>query len=79
MKTSVLYLVLFLVLITGVISLGGQNLNAEHNENNVQYELNLSIDEKMPEQNLLQKIDREYFVEEKLELEQWMSDPNEWN
>ena len=79
MKTTLLYLILFLVLVAGVVSLGSQNLNAEPNENNVQYELNLSIDEKIPEQNLLQKIDREYFVEEKLELEQWMSDPNEWN
>ncbi len=79
MKTSLLYLVLFLVLITGVISLGSRSLNAEPNKPNIQYELNLSINEKIPEQNLLQKFDHEYFVEEKPELEQWMLNPKEWN
>jgi len=79
MKTSVLYLILFLVLVAGVVSLGSQNLKAEPNENNVQYELNLSIDEKIPEQNLLQKIDSEYFVDEDLQFVPWMSDPKEWN
>ena len=79
MKTTLLYLILFLVLVAGVVSLGSQNLNAEPNENNVQYELNLSIDEKIPEQNLIQKIDSEYFIDEDLQFEQWMLDPKMWN
>ena len=79
MKTTLLYLILFLVLVAGVVSLGSQNLNAEPNENNVQYELNLSIDEKIPEQNLIQKFDSEYFIDEDLQFEQWMLDPKMWN
>ena len=77
MKTSVLYLVLFLIMITGAVSLGSQNLKAEHTENSVQYELNLSSEEKILTQESY--VENEFFIDEALEFEQWMSDPKKWN
>ena len=79
MKTSILYLVLFLIMITGAVSLGSQNLKAEHNENSVQYELNLSSEDKILKQESLLEIENELFVDKALEFEQWMSDPKKWN
>ena len=79
MKTSVIYLVLFLIMITGAVSLANQNLKSEHKENGVQYELNLSSEEKIITQNSFFKSESEFFVDEALEFEQWMSDPKKWN
>ncbi len=79
MKTSVIYLVVLLIMITGAVSLGSQNLKAEHNENSVQYELNLSLEDKILKQESFLEYENEFFIDEALEFEQWMSDPKKWN
>jgi len=77
MKISYIILTMSLILITAAISLGGQNMTRETNETCIQYELKLSTEAKTPYQQILFESDS--FMDEQLELEDWMTDYRQWN
>lgn len=79
MKTSYIYLALSLILIAGTVSLGSQNLKWDEDESYVQYELKLSSELKKPVQVISSESEIDTFIEEKLDLEIWMTKPFGWN
>lgn len=79
MKTSYIYLALSLILIAGTVSLGSQNINMDENESYVQYELKLSSEQKNPVQVISSESEIDTFIEGKLDLEIWMTEPFGWN